>query len=143
MALRYLGRREYALQELARKLQQRGVAGDVAETVVSDLAAQNLVSDERFAEAFARQRVNKGFGPARIRGELRQRGVSDAQVQVAMAPFEDDWYELALQWARRRQRGDLDERARARLYRGAMNRGFAHDHIMRAIDRLRAEQAPN
>ena len=137
MALRYLGRREYAGQELVRKLQQLGVESETAEAVLEELQELGLQSDTRFAESFSRQRVMAGYGRARIRSELRHRGVNDALVSKALAPFDDDWYELAQAWASRKARGELDEKARARLYRGGMNRGFSHDQIMRAIDALR------
>ena len=137
MALRYLGRREYAGQELVRKLQQRGVESDTAEVVLEELQQLGLQSDSRFAESFSRQRVMAGYGPARIRSELRHRGVNDTLVSEALAPFEDDWYELARDWVRRKVRGELDEKTRARIYRGGMNRGFSHDQIMRAIDAMR------
>jgi regulatory protein len=140
MALRYLGRREYALEELRRKLLQRGVADELAEAVVAELAEQNLVSDERYAEAWARHRVQKGYGPARIRAELRGRGVDDGTIAAALTPFDEQWHELARAWAERRHRGALDEKARARLYRAGMNRGFSHDQVMRAIDHLRSLQ---
>lgn len=141
MALRYLSRREYACEELRRKLLQRGVEDDVASEVVHDLAEQNLVSDARFAEAWTRVRVQKGFGPRRIRADLRQKGVPDALIAEALAAFDETWFDEALTWARRKHRGELDEKARARLYRSGTNRGFSHDHVMRAIDALRREAA--
>ena len=97
------------------------------------------MSDARYAEARTRERVGKGYGPARIRAELRARGVSDSDSAAALAPFEDQWYDIARAWAERRHNGDLDEKARARLYRAGMNRGFSHDHVMRAIDHLREQ----
>ena len=132
MALRYLSRREYACAELTRKLQQRGIAADLAEQVVGDLAEQNLISDERFAKALVRGRVRKGFGPLRIRADLRQKGVPDALIAESLGAFDKAWYDEALAWTRRKHRGDLDEKARARLYRSGTNRGFSHDHVMRA-----------
>lgn len=139
MAMRYLGRREHARQELMRKLAQRGVDQGLANAVVDDLAEQNLQSEERYAEARARQRVSKGYGANRIRMELRGKGIDDVLIANALAPFADDWHTLAREWASRKHRGDLDEKARARLYRGGMNRGFTHDQIMRAIDHLRTQ----
>ncbi len=140
MALRYLGRREYAVEELRRKLVQRGVAPETADAVLSDLSEQNLVSDERYAEAWARQRVMKGYGPARIRAELRHKGVANALAEATLEAACDDWHALAREWAVGRHRGELDEKARARLYRAGMNRGFSHDQVMRAIDHLRSLQ---
>ena len=141
MALRYLFRREYAVEELRRKLAQRGVESSVVDKVVDDLVMQNLVSDERFAEAWVRVRVQKGYGPMRIRADLRRKGVSDAVIADALSAYGESWYDEALSWARRRHRGELDEKARARLYRAGMNRGFSHDQVMRAIDALRRESA--
>lgn len=139
MAMRLLGRREHARQELLRKLSQRGVPEALADSVIADLAEQNLQSESRYAEARARYRVSKGYGANRIRMELRGKGIEDALIVSALEPFDDDWYALAVEWAQRKHRGELDEKARARLYRGGMNRGFTHDQIMRAIDHLRSE----
>jgi len=138
MALRYLARRDYSCLELTRKLVQRGVAEELAENVVQRLGEAGLVSDERFAEVFARSRVNSAYGPMRIRAELRQRGVTDALIASALQPFEEDWHELARDWVARRHRGALDRKAEARLYRGGTQRGFSHDQIMRAIEWLRS-----
>ena len=138
MALRYLGRREYACRELLQKLEQRGVDSATAKAVIEDLADQNLVSDERFAEAWVRARVQKGYGPRRLRVELRRKGVSDELAAKAISVYDEEWFERALAWAERRRRGDLDERERGRIYRAGMNRGFSHEHIMRAIDMLRS-----
>jgi regulatory protein len=137
MALRYLGRREHSVAELESKLRQRGVEPGTLEEVMASLLEHDLVSDERYAEAWVRMRVQKGFGPARIRAELRRKGVSDALVAQSLEPFEGAWYDEALRWAERKHRGELDEKARARLYRGGTNRGFTHDQVMRAIDALK------
>jgi len=141
MAMRFLGRREHAQRELLTKLKQRKVDEDLALEAIAGLAEQNLQSDQRFAESHARQRVARGYGMARIRAELRNKGIDDAMIAETLAPFDDDWYELAQQWVARKHRGELDEPARARLYRGGMNRGFTHDQIMRGIDALRASLA--
>ncbi len=142
MALRYLGRREYAVAELESKLRQRGVETETLGEVMVFLLDHDLVSDERYAEAWTRMRVRKGYGPARIRAELRRKAVSDGLIAAALAPYDTDWYDLALAWAERKHRGELDEKARARLYRGGMNRGFTHDQVMRAIDALRNTVEP-
>ena len=47
-ALEYLARREYGVNELGRKLVQRGFDEDITFEVVKELASKNLVSDFRF-----------------------------------------------------------------------------------------------
>lgn len=142
MAMRYLARREYCRAELVRKLAGRGVDEGVAREAVARLAEDRLVSDERFAESFARQRVERLYGPRRIRAELKHKGVDGATADAVLAPYGEQWYGQAREWAGRQHSGDLDERERARLYRGGTRRGFTHDQIMRAIDRLRDQGEP-
>ena len=137
IALRYLGRREYAAVELVRKLQQRDIEEATAWQAIEALQAAGLQSDTRFAEAFVRQRVGSFNGPIKIRAQLRQRGLGDALIEQALGEQDTDWHALAADWAARKHRGALDEKQRARLYRGGRSRGFSHDQIMRAIDRLR------
>jgi regulatory protein len=136
-ALRFLGRREYSRLELSRKLAQRGVVEATAREVVEDLAQDGLVSDERFAEVFCRQRVERFQGPLKIRAELRARGVDDGIVTACLSPYEDQWRDLALAWIGKRASATPDRKEKARLYRGGCNRGFTHEQILSAIDRHR------
>jgi regulatory protein len=136
MAVRYLSRREYGIEELKRKLIQRGAGLSLAESVVSDCVEQNLVSDERFAEMYVRTRVRRYFGPLKIRGELRQRGIGDQVIASAMQIEQDVWFDSAEHWAARRVRGELDFEHRAKLHRSLMNRGFSHEQASVALDRI-------
>ena len=136
IAVRYLTRREYGIEELRQKLMQRGADSAIAEKVVSDLADENLVSDQRFAEMYVRTRMRRLYGPVKIRGELRSLGISDYVVAQAM-PFEQEtWFDMASQWAEKRCRGELDYAGRAKLHRSLMNRGFSHEQANIALDRL-------
>ena len=136
IAVRYLSRREYGIEELKRKLVQRGVENDLAEQVVADFAEQNLVSDERFTEMYVRMRIRRLFGPLKIRGELRQRGIADHVIAGAMQVDEETWFDAAASWAAKRVRGELDFTDRAKLHRRLMNRGFNHGQASAALDRL-------
>lgn len=139
IAVRYLARREYGIEELKRKLTQRGAEADVADQVVSDCAEQDLVSDERFTEMYTRMRIRRLFGPMKIRGELRQRGIPDHLVSSALQVDEETWYEAAAQWAGRRVHGELDFAQKAKLHRKLMNRGFNHEQANVALARLVSE----
>lgn len=136
IAVRYLGRREYAIEELRLKLLQRGADSTITDQVVSDLVDENLVSDQRFTEMYVRMRVRRLFGPMKIRGELRSRGVSDKLINESMPKNQDTWFDAASQWASKRCRGELDYAGRAKLYRSLMNRGFSHEHANVALDSL-------
>jgi regulatory protein len=141
MALRYLARRDYAERELVRKLGQRGVDVEVAAQLVAGLRDEGLVDDARFAESLCRQKFAAGYGAQRLRAELRQRGVAEALTEEAIRAYQGEWDDAVLAFFRRRANDLEDEKERARLYRAGLRRGFAHDQVLRALDRLRSERA--
>ena len=138
IAVRCLSRREYAIQELRHKLLQRGADSEITDKVVSDLADENLVSDQRFTEMYVRMRIRRLFGPLKIRGELRHRGITDQLIAEVMPSGGDTWFDTASQWASKRCSGEPDYAARAKIYRSLMNRGFTHEQANVALDRLKS-----
>lgn len=136
IALRYLGRREYAVQELRQRLLQRGADSALVDTVIDDLVETNLLSDERFTEMYVRMRVRLLFGPLKIRAELRGRGVADHLAAKYMPAEKEAWFDAASKWAEKKCRGEMDYAERARVYRSLMNRGFTHEQANVAIDRI-------
>ena len=55
----------------------------------------HYLDDGRFALAFFASRGRKGYGPARIRQELNQKGVARESIEKPMRESEIDWCELA------------------------------------------------
>ncbi len=130
-ALRLLARREHSVLELRRKLRQRGHAASVVEHVLQELQQRRLLSDERFAEAYVRSRSDKGFGPLRIRGELRERGLDAALIDSVVVESDPRWREL-LRRVRERRFGaapPADHRERMRQARFLQQRGFETGEI--------------
>ena len=139
IAVRYLTRREYAVEELRQKLLQRGGDPGITDTVVSDLADENLVSDQRFTEMYVRMRIRRLFGPLKIRSELRSRGIADYLIEDTMPTGQEAWFDAASQWAAKKYQGELDYTARAKIYRSLMNRGFTHEQANVALDNLSSQ----
>ncbi len=134
-ALRLLARREHSVLELRRKLAQRGFGDGLLETVLDDLVTHNLLSDHRFAEVYARTRIERGYGPLRIRAELRERGIDAALAAAALEAEAPDWTECARE-ARLRRFGEdapADYREKARQMRFLQQRGFDGDQIRAAL----------
>ncbi|HHO68381.1 MAG TPA: regulatory protein RecX, partial [Gammaproteobacteria bacterium] len=89
--MRLLARREHSVLELRRKLEQRGWQGGPLDEVLDSLVDQNLLSDRRFAEVYTRTRIERGYGPLRIRAELRERGIDAALAEAALEAEAPDW----------------------------------------------------
>ncbi len=139
MAVALLARREHSVRELTLKLGARGVDSRIVESVLSRLIAERLQSDERYTELYLRQRSDKGYGPQRIKAELRERGINDslvsAQFRRAVDEGELDWYERAATVYRKKYGGRPieDIKERARRVRFLQYRGFDHEQIAAAM----------
>ncbi len=135
-ALGLLARREHSRRELGSKLASRGYEPDEIDAAVSDLAGREFQSDVRFAESLARRRAEAGYGPQRIRAELRSHGLSRGDIESLLLALDIDWCECARHAARRvAPRGNEDARAHAaRVARHLAQRGFAAEHARGILD---------
>ena len=134
-ALALLSRREHSALELKRKLQQRGFADSVVEPVLKALAAENLLSEARFAEAWVRSRIARGQGPRKVEAELRRRALGDAEIASALAASGADWTRLAAEACRKRFGPQLPSTLaeKARQTRFLQARGFDAEQIRHAL----------
>jgi regulatory protein len=136
-----LARREYGRQEMVNKLRSKGFAPALIDSVVEQLVAERLLSDERFVDAFVRSRGNRGYGPRRIEAELRERGISDelSDERLAAGPSEDesDWVARAAEVRSRKFGEELpkDFPERAKQMRYLEYRGFTHEQIRAVFKR--------
>jgi regulatory protein len=142
-AMDLLARREHSRKELHIKLQRRfalvedfDIANGDIENELDELAADNLQSDARFAEAFVRQRTQRGYGPQRIRLDMRDKGLSDDLLSRYLYPRRAfNWLELA-RAAREKKFGLTraeDYRAEVKQMRFLQYRGFDSDTVRRAV----------
>ena len=132
-AYRLLGRREYSIHELDQRIRQKWPEAAGVGDLVTQLAGENLVSDERFAESFLRSRIQRCQGPLKIRAELRARGVADSLIAEAMSPYEEGWVDLAREWLLRQIELPANYEQKKTYYRRLQNRGFTHDQAMAAL----------
>ena len=105
------------------------------EAVLDGLAQRRLQSDERYAEQYVAQRAARGYGPVRIRAELRERGVDAAFVDEWLDERDPVWRERLAEVARKRfgAAGPADFRDRARRARFFEYRGFSAELIRRVL----------
>jgi len=94
-ALGMLARREYSQRELRARLEHAGCDEDESESALRTLQKQNYQDDDRFGEMIVRARVGQGYGPTRIRAELRSHGLGDAAIRALIDGADADWEALA------------------------------------------------
>lgn len=94
ICLRLLARREHSQKELLDKLALRGFDAESSLAVIAELAEQGWQSDDRYAESYARQRIQKGYGPLRIAYELQQRGAGGVDLDALLEEMDESWLNI-------------------------------------------------
>jgi regulatory protein len=129
-ALRYLVRREHSRDELARKLAPYAESSEILEGLLRELESRKQLSNERYAEARTRQLARK-YGAARIRHDLKDKGVEEALVERVSKLGELERARAILQRKYREAATTREERAkRARFLQ---SRGFSYQTIYQAV----------
>jgi len=138
VCLRLLARREHSRRELLDKLALRGFDRDDVEPVIDQIAEQNWQNDARYAEAYVRQRIQNGYGPMRIRYELQQRGINDADLD-AQAEEQGGWQNLLLDVYSRKYDDEksLTQNEWLKRSRFLQQRGFSGEMIKRLFVELK------
>lgn len=134
-AMDLLARREHGRVELERKLRQRGASADLIASELDRLAEEGLLSEARYLESFINYRARSGFGPARIREDLTQRGLQRADVDQALRDCGMDWGSLLRDVWERKFAAQLpaDPKERARQTRFLLYRGYSMDMVGRLL----------
>ena len=146
-AFGYLAHRSRSRAELERYLSRRGYADAVVASVLARCEDLGYVDDREFAASWVRDRIRlKPRGIARLRSELRKKGVpaSDAEAGIARAFGEEgvterDLLERVAEKRWRTRRTDDPVRVRRRLSGYLQRRGFPGHAIREVVDRLVAE----
>jgi len=157
-ALQYLARREYSRAELAAKLLPHlkakyvqpddGGFEQLAEEIeppdlealqseldvlLDDLTARGWLSDERAATQLLHARRHR-FGTQRITHELRQKGISDDLIALALPELKDSELEAARGvWQRKFGSLPADAKEKAKQMRFMQSRGFGFDVIFKVL----------
>jgi regulatory protein len=114
--------------------------------VADDLVGRGYVDDAAFARHWVTTRAARGYGTARLRAELRARGVATALIDAALASLDrGGQLEEARRLARRRLPAlarVVPDKAAARLRNHLLRRGFPAGvvaQVVRESLRLAAE----
>lgn len=131
-----LARREHSRFELQRKLSARAYTDEQIATTLDQLEQAGLLSSTRFAESFIRGRIARGHGPRRIRKELAERGIDEAQGRNLLGQVPVDWDAEARKVRAKRfgAQAPKNYKERARQARFLDYRGFEREQINAALD---------
>lgn len=116
-ALNLLMRREHSIVELQQKLMLKECPKHLVDAIIAECIEKNYLSLERFAEVFAKNQAQLGYGPKKVQYLLKQHQVPADLVSIAL---EETDFVLAKETALRKIGQKPEPKLKAALYR----RGF-------------------
>ncbi|QLZ58711.1 recombination regulator RecX [Citrobacter freundii] len=140
-AVRILAMRDHSEQELRRKLaapvmgksgpEEIDATPENYDKVIAWCIESRYLDDERFVQQFIASRSRKGYGPARVRQELGQKGISREAIERAMRECEIEWAQLARDQAIRKYGEPLpvDFAEKVKVQRFLLYRGYLMEDI--------------
>lgn len=134
-AYAFLAHKPRTKEEVRRRLRREDVEEFVIEDVLARLEERGYVDDAEYAGEYARQRSERGYGPYRVRHDLRERGVAEELIDRAIETVFDreelarTVRELAENRWDRLHREDDPRRRRKKVHDYLARRGFPYELI--------------
>lgn len=128
---------EYCRADVYRKA-LKDLEGDeeAAAKVVETLQADKYIDNARYAAAYAREKATlQGWGPVKIRFQLRGKGVSDSDIAVALEEIEPEKADARLAKLLEAKAKTLkgDPQGRLKLIKFALSRGYDYDVVKKMV----------
>ena len=134
-----IGKRAISRRDLERKLQEKGASEAEARYAAEWLEAIGAINDADYAALLVRHCAQLGYGPARIRDKLYEKGVPRELWEDALDTLPDQSEDVD-RFLRSKLRGELpDEKEKKRLTDALLRRGFSWGDVRAAWNRLGSE----
>ena len=134
-----IGKRAMSRRDLERKLQEKGASEAEARYAAEWLEAIGAINDADYAALLVRHCAQLGYGPARIRDKLYEKGVPRELWEDALDTLPDQSEDVD-RFLRSKLRGELpDEKEKKRRTDALLRRGFSWGDVRAAWNRLGSE----
>ncbi len=139
--LQFISYRPRSIQETRKRLNKKGIDQAIIEEVINRLIEKKFLNDHEFADLWVENRM--AFKPRSrymLRGELIQKGISDAVIETVLAEVDDSAlaYQAAKKKAHRFARYEWEE-FRKKLGAFLGRRGFPYSTSEEACQKVWAE----
>ena len=135
-AAELIGRRAMSRRDLERKLREKGASEAEARYAAEWLEAIGALNDAEYAAALARHYGGMGYGPARVREKLYEKGVPRELWEDALEELPENGGQVdAFLQSKLRGRAPAEKEKR-RLTNALLRRGFPWGEVKAAWGRL-------
>lgn len=134
-AMKYCSTAERCSFDVLRKLDDWGTFSiEEKDAVLFELITQNFVNEERYAKAFANDKLRFNYwGKQKIKTKLFEKRISKECIAIALNQIQDEeYFEICAQVIRKKLSSNLDLNNfthRNKVMRFAQNKGFDYETI--------------
>lgn len=130
-----------SIRRLVASLTAKGIARETAEAAVDYLYRKGYIHEEETARRRAGCDLRKGWGPRRIREDLKAQGLDADAVDTAMEELSEVDFHQACADVIRKKYGQLpaEREARQKMTAALMRLGYDLEHIRSAMELLSRE----
>lgn len=126
--------REYCSEDIRIKLDSWGIKGQNAENIISSLVRENFINEQRYAEAFVKDKYNHNkWGKAKIAAHLRAKKIASESIESALSLVDEDQYKQTIREILASHRKFIKARnkyeLKGKLIRYGLSKGF-ESHIL-------------
>ena len=125
--------------DLRQKLHRWNIEGEEAEAILVQLEKDNFVDEQRFASAFAKDKIrfNK-WGRGKVRYQLLMKAIPEAFIVSAFDGLEEDEYNLMVRTEVlakiKKTKAKSDWERKGKTMQFAQSRGYEPDLVMKILD---------
>ena len=134
-----IGKRAMSRRDLERKLREKGASKADARYAAEWLEAIGAIDDAGYAALLVRHYSQMGYGPARLREKLREKGVPRELWDDALDQAPDNGAQIDRFLADKLRGQTPDEKTKKRLTDALLRRGYAWGDVKAGWTRLGEE----
>ena len=134
-----IGKRAMSRRDLERKLKEKGASEVEARYAAEWLEAIGAINDADYAALLAQHCARQGYGPARIKDKLYEKGVPRELWEDAMDALPDSAHTIDYFLESKLHGRMPDEKEKKRLTDALLRRGFSWSDVRAGWNRLGSE----
>ena len=135
-AARIVGAANVSKEQLVKRLCDKGESAEDAENAANWLEDMGAVNDVEFAAAIVRNCASRGYGKARARQKLREKGIPKELWDDALEQFPDNSEKIDRYVRAHLSSGEKDRKVIKKVADALMRRGFSWEEVSLSLERV-------
>lgn len=137
-AVTLLGKNLKTRRQMRTYLNDKGFSKNIVDYVIDKLSEYNYINDINYATIYVKSVKNK-YGKLKIINNLRQKGISEKDIDEVMQEFESDTQSILTLAQKYMKNKEINQDNMAKLYRYLLSKGFGYDEVNSIVRSIKGE----